>query len=83
MHAPVLRYFDEVARCGSIRRAAEALNVASSAVNRQVLKLEREIGTTLFERHRTGVVLTAAGEVLLRHSRDTMTGFELSATRVK
>lgn len=76
MHAPVLRYFDEVARCGSIRRAAEALNVASSAVNRQILKLERDIGAQLFERRRSGVGLTPAGEVLLKHTRDTLAGLD-------
>lgn len=75
MHAAVLRYFDEVARLGSIRRAAELLNIASSAVNRQILKLEAEIGTPLFERRRSGVRPTPAGEVLLRHIRETATGF--------
>ncbi|MBV9739072.1 MAG: LysR family transcriptional regulator [Hyphomicrobiales bacterium] len=76
MHAAVLRYFDQVARLGSIRRAAEALHVASSAVNRQIIKLEAEIGTPLFERLRSGVRLTAAGELLLRHSRETLADFE-------
>ena len=52
MHAIVLRYLDQVARVGSIRRAAEKLNVASSAVNRQILKLESEIGAPIFERLR-------------------------------
>jgi DNA-binding transcriptional LysR family regulator len=76
MHAAVLRYFDQVARLGSIRRAAEALHVASSAVNRQIIKLEAEIGTPLFERLRSGVRLTAAGDLLLRHSRETLADFE-------
>ena len=76
MHAAVLRYFDQVARHGSIRRAAEALHVASSAVNRQILKLEEEVGTPLFERLRNGVRLTAAGELLLRHSRETLADFD-------
>src|SRR4051812_3622529 len=76
MHAAVLRYFDRVARLGSIRRAAESLNVASSAVNRQILKLEEETGTALFERQRTGVALTAAGEVLLRHARETLIDYD-------
>ena len=76
MHAAVLRYFDHVAREGSIRRAAEALNVASSAVNRQILKLEQEIGTPLFERLRSGVRLTAAGEVLLQHARGTLSDYQ-------
>ena len=47
MHAAVLRYFDHVARQGSIRKAAESLSVASSAVNRQILRLEDEIGVPL------------------------------------
>jgi DNA-binding transcriptional LysR family regulator len=76
MHAAVLRYVDQVARMGSIRRAAEALHVASSAVNRQILKLEEELGTVLFERRRNGVVPTAAGEILLRHIRETMSDFQ-------
>jgi DNA-binding transcriptional LysR family regulator len=76
MHASILRYFDEVARYGSIRRAAEALNVASSAVNRQILNLEHEIGKPLFERRRNGVVLTSEGQVLLNHARQTLRGFE-------
>ena len=53
MHASVLKYFVEVARCGSIRKAAQNLYVASSAVNRQILKLEAEMGTDLFDRHPT------------------------------
>jgi DNA-binding transcriptional LysR family regulator len=76
MHAAVLRYLDQVARHGSIRRAAAALNVASSAVNRQVLKLERELGTALFVRRRDGVGLTPVGEALLRHVRDTLDAYK-------
>jgi DNA-binding transcriptional LysR family regulator len=72
MHAVVLRYLDQVARVGSIRRAAEQLNVASSAVNRQILKLEAEIGAPIFERLGNGVRLTPAGEQLLRHTRNTL-----------
>ncbi len=72
MHAPVLRYVREVARAGSIRRAAAALNVASSAINRQILKLEAELGVQLFDRLPDGMRPTAAGEVLLRHVRDTL-----------
>ncbi|QPM90558.1 LysR family transcriptional regulator [Pseudooceanicola algae] len=67
IHAPALLYFDAVRRAGSIREGARQLNVASSAVNRQILKLEDEIGTPLFDRRPEGVVLTTAGEMLARH----------------
>jgi DNA-binding transcriptional LysR family regulator len=67
IHAAALHYFDAVRRAGTIREAARRLNIASSAVNRQVLKLEAEIGAPLFERLPGGLRLTAAGEALARH----------------
>jgi DNA-binding transcriptional LysR family regulator len=82
VHAAVLRYFDHVARQGSIRKAAEALSVASSAVNRQILRLEDEIGTPLFERSRSGVRPTAAGELLLRHVRETQNEFQRARAEI-
>ncbi len=82
MHAVVLRYLDAVARLGSIRRAAESLNVASSAVNRQILKLEAEIGAPLFERRGNGVRLTAAGEHMLRHSRATLADWSKTCAEI-
>jgi DNA-binding transcriptional LysR family regulator len=68
-HQRVLRYVDEVARTGSVRRAAEKLNVTASALNRRVLDIEEEIGEPLFERHARGMRLTAAGEAFLRYVR--------------
>ncbi|KUR79966.1 LysR family transcriptional regulator [Novosphingobium sp. Fuku2-ISO-50] len=60
-----LRYFVVVGRLGSIRRAAEELNVSASAIDRQILNAEAELGMPLFERLSTGLRLTAAGEVLM------------------
>jgi len=68
-HLRVLRYVDEVARCGSIRKAAEQLNVTSSAVNRRIIDLEEELDAQLFERRARGVRLTAAGEVFVNFLR--------------
>jgi DNA-binding transcriptional LysR family regulator len=63
-----LRYFNEVARLRSIRKAADRLHVAPSAVSRQIAQLERELDAILFERSKLGVQLTPAGEVLARQS---------------
>ena len=82
MHAAVLRYFDHVARHGSIRKAADALAVASSAVNRQILRLEEEMGVALFERGRTGVRPTPAGELLLRHVRETQNEYQRTRAEI-
>jgi DNA-binding transcriptional LysR family regulator len=67
IHSSAIRYFDAVRRAKSIREAARQLNVASSAVNRQIIKLEEEIGEPLFHRLPTGLVLTPVGEALARH----------------
>jgi len=64
-----LRYFNEVAALGSIRRAAEQLHVAPSAVSRQIAQLERDLDMTLFFRSKAGVQLTNAGEVYWRQTR--------------
>ncbi|MGZ0701872.1 LysR family transcriptional regulator [Pseudomonas piscis] len=67
IHSSAIHYFDMVRHCRSIREAARRLNVASSAVNRQVLKIEDEIGAPLFERLPGGLRLTLAGEAFSRH----------------
>jgi DNA-binding transcriptional LysR family regulator len=67
-----LRYFATVARHGSIREAAEELNVAQSALSRQIQKLEQDFGVPLFQRHARGVELTSAGEIFLRHARSSL-----------
>ncbi len=63
------RALEMVARFGSIRRAAEQINAAPSAVNRQVLNLEEEFGTPLFERLPRGMRLTEAGEIVVGQIR--------------
>jgi len=64
-----LLYFDQAIRQGSIRKAAETLNIASSAVNRQLLQLEEELDVQLFVRMPRGIRPTAAGEALLAYIR--------------
>lgn len=64
-----IRYFVEVVRSGSIREASERLNVAPSALSRQVQNLEYELGMPLFERRPRGMALTAAGEIYARYAQ--------------
>ena len=60
-----LRYFIAVGRLGSIRKAADELNVSASAIDRQILNVEAELGMPLFERLPSGLRLTAAGEIMM------------------
>ena len=72
MHDKFLTYFDEVARHGSIRKAAAHLNVSSSSVNRKIISIEERLGIKLFDRHADGVEVTSAGAVVLEHCRKTI-----------
>jgi DNA-binding transcriptional LysR family regulator len=82
LHARLLTYLDVVARTGSIRQAASKLHVASSAISRQIMALEEELGTPLFQRLARKTTLTAAGEVLIRHVRETLKEHERTRKRI-
>lgn len=73
-----LRYFAEVVRSGSLRAASERLQVAASAISRQITLLEEEVGAPLLERSRgrSAIGLTAAGESLMRYVTSTNRAFE-------
>jgi len=60
-----LRYAVAAADHGSFYRAALALNIEQSTLSRNILKLERQLGTKLFERSRVGVLPTVAGRAFL------------------
>jgi DNA-binding transcriptional LysR family regulator len=79
----LLVYVDSVARHGSIRKAADALNVAPSALNRQVLELEQDLGLALFERLPRGVRLTAAGELFLAYARQAISELKAVESQVE
>jgi DNA-binding transcriptional LysR family regulator len=61
----IWRYIDEVARAGSVRQAAERVNITPSALLRRIQDVEHDLGAPIFERHASGMKLTAAGELLM------------------
>jgi len=79
----LLTYVDAVARHGSIRKAAEALNLAPSALNRQILDLEIDLGSALFERLPRGMRPTAAGELFLAYTRQAISELKAIASQVE
>jgi DNA-binding transcriptional LysR family regulator len=83
IQSTALRYFLEVVRCGSISEASQRLNVAASAVSRQIAKLERELQTPLLERRARGVVPSAAGERLAVHARKAQLASEQVAAELR
>jgi DNA-binding transcriptional LysR family regulator len=81
LHSRLLGYLDEVARTGSIRKAAERVGIAASSINRQILALEAEFGVPIFERLPRRMRLTVAGELLLTHIRTTLRDHERMRAR--
>jgi DNA-binding transcriptional LysR family regulator len=75
-HLMPLLYIDEVAKTGSIRRAAELLAITPSALNRRILSIEEELGVQIFERLPRGVRLNTAGEFLVHHIRNQASDLE-------
>jgi DNA-binding transcriptional LysR family regulator len=60
--------FVAVVRGGGFTKAAALLHLSQPAVSRRLDLLERELGAPLFERMRSGVILTEAGRTFLPHA---------------
>jgi LysR family hydrogen peroxide-inducible transcriptional activator len=69
-----LRYFEAVARLGSMAAAAAACHVSPPALSVQIRKLEEEAGSRLLVRGAAGVRLTPAGERTLAVARSLLRG---------
>ncbi|HEX9449394.1 MAG TPA: LysR family transcriptional regulator [Dongiaceae bacterium] len=74
------RYFLCVAQLGSVRAASRQLNLAASAISRQILLLEGQLGISLFERQGRHLMLTEAGQVLLKSLKHLQVGHEEALT---
>ncbi len=68
-----MRYAVEVARQGSLSRAAEILRTAQPNISRALKELETDIGVTLFNRSKRGMVLTDEGADFIAYARDILT----------
>lgn len=77
-----LLYFYEVARCGSIRQAAQQLHISPSAISRMISKAEHHFQTELFERRASGMILTATGRALVDELSGTIAHLKDARTRI-
>lgn len=64
-----LKYFEVIAAEGNLGRAAERLHRTQPALTKCIDRLEEDLGTRLFEKDGRGMRLTAAGQVLVRRTR--------------
>lgn len=72
MNILYLKYAAEVAKSGSISKAAENLYVAQPNISRAVKELESSLGVSIFERTPKGMVLTPDGERLVQYAENIL-----------
>lgn len=63
-----LKYATEVARTGSLNKAAESLFMNQPNLSRAIKELEANLGITIFERSKRGMVVTPEGEEFLQYA---------------
>ena len=63
-----MKYAVEIAKAGSINKAAEALLVAQPNLSRSIKELEADLGITIFDRTAHGVRVTADGEKFIGYA---------------
>lgn len=68
MELRVLEYFLALTQEGSISTAADVLHISQPTLSRQLMGLEEELGTTLFDRGRHGITLTEDRMLLRRRA---------------
>ena len=67
-----IEHIIKIAEEKSITKAAEKLFLTQSALNQQLLKLEHELGTSLFKRSKANLTPTKAGEIYLEGAKDIL-----------
>lgn len=70
------RLIDAIARLGQLSLAADECAVTQPAASRSLAEVERAIGAPLFERHAKGMRLTPVGDVMARHAKGLLAGFD-------
>jgi DNA-binding transcriptional LysR family regulator len=83
MNFKQLTYFIAVAEELHFGRAAERLDMAQPPLSRQIKQLEEELGAVLFNRGRSAVTLTQAGERLLTRGKSIMSQIEDTRLEVR
>ncbi len=69
MDTKLIEYLLKIHQEGNITRAAEKLFITQPALNQQLLKLEKELDTQLFNRNRNDLTPTKAGEIYLENAK--------------
>lgn len=72
-----LKYVEAVAKTASFNEAAKRLYISQPSLSQAIAELEKELKIRLFNRGRTGAVITSEGEEFLRYARQVLNQVEL------
>lgn len=67
-----IKYAVEVARLGSLNKAADSLLIAQPNISRSIKELEADLGITIFNRSSKGMVLTVEGEEFIGYAKSIL-----------
>lgn len=82
MNITTLQYFVSAAELSSFTKAAKKYYVAQTAISQQIAKLERHLGTKLFEREKNRVILTDAGRIFYEDIINVLHEYEIAIQKV-
>ncbi len=71
-----MKYAVEVARVGSLNKAAETLLIAQPNISRSIKELEADLGITIFDRSSKGMFLTPEGEIFIGYAKNILNQIE-------
>lgn len=77
-----LKYFKTVAEIGKISDAANALFISAPALSTSISRLEKELGTKLFDRSNNKILLNRQGHILLRYANQIFSTLDCAKTEL-
>jgi DNA-binding transcriptional LysR family regulator len=78
-----IRAFERIATFGSLAETVRRHGVPKSSLSHQLMRLESELGSRLFERNGNRLLLTTEGHAFLSHARDVVRACERAEDAVK
>lgn len=72
MNIEQLKYIVEISNAGSLKTAAQKLNISLPALSQSVTKLENELSITIFHRSRKGTHPTGEGKILIQKANEVL-----------
>lgn len=78
-----MKYFQTVAKTGKIASAAQELFLSAPALSASIARLEKELGTPLFDRTGNRIALNGQGEIFLRHVNEVFDALDRAETELR